>query len=252
VHCAPSFPIGTVVRVRTSLDLRLRVFLLTLEPALQLARALCLSLDDVEDAVRASYVQLHKDRGLSLEQIARRVGTSRRTVATLSKEAQTSRAPLEHSERIGLRRELIRLLSRTPGIAVDEARAELRAKKDVFHDELGVLIDEGAISCRDERLELTRAWSSFEGGDEAQRLDSLRHFLRTVGETVRRRFFTSASDDDAFARVLTFSADDEGLGAIRRGAYELLCREASSADEAAKGATHAGEASVAFCVTRLE
>ena len=240
------------MRVRTSLDLRLRVFVLTLEPALALARALSLSLDDVEDAVRASYVQLHKDRGLSLEQIARRVGTSRRTIATLSKQAQTSRAPLEHSERIGLRRELIRLLSRSPGIEVDAARAELRAKKEVFHDELGVLIEEGAIESRDDRLQLTRAWSSFEGGDEAQRLDSLRHFLRTVGETVRRRFFTSASDDDAFARVLTFSSDDAALATLRRSTYELLCREAARADETAADTEGATEASVAFCVTRVE
>lgn len=237
--------------VRTSLDLRLRVFLLTLEPALQLARALSLSLDDVEDAVRGSYVQLHKDRGLSLEQIARRVGTSRRTIATLSKEAQSSRAPLEHSQRIGLRRELIRLLSRAPGIAVDDARAELRAKKEAFHDELGVLIDEGAIESRDGKLELTRAWSSFEGANEAERLDSLRHFLRTVGETVRRRFFADATDDDAFARVLTFSATAEDLGAIRKGTYELLCREAVRADEASRQSS-ATEASVAFCVTKLD
>ena len=237
--------------VRTSLDLRLRVFLLTLEPALQLARALSLSLDDVQDAVRGSYVQLYKDRGLALEQIARRVGTSRRTVATLSKEAQSSRAPLEHSERIGLRRELIRLVSRAPGIAVDDARAELRAKKEVFHDELGVLIDEGALESRDGKLALTRAWSSFEGANEAERLDSLRHFLRTVGETVRRRFFADANDDDAFARVLTFSATDEDLATLRRGTYELLCREAVRVDEASRD-TSATEASVAFCVTKLD
>lgn len=196
-------------------------------------------------------MQLYKDRGLSLEQIARRVGTSRRTIATLSKEAQSSRAPLEHSERIGLRRELIRLVSRSPGVAVDDARTELRAKKDVFHDELGVLIEEGAIESRDGRLELTRAWSSFEGANEAERLDSLRHFLRTVGETVRRRFFSHASDDDAFARVLTFSATDGDLGTLRRGAYELLCREAVRVDEASKDAS-ATEASVAFCVTKLD
>jgi AraC-like DNA-binding protein len=226
-----------VAIVRTSLDLRLRVFLLTLEPALQLARALSLSLDDVQDAVRGSYVQLYKDRGLSLEQIARRVGTSRRTVATLSKEAQSSRAPLEHSERIGLRRELIRLVSRSPGVALDDARTELRAKKDVFHDELGVLIDEGAIESRDGKLE---------------RLDSLRHFLRTVGETVRRRFFAHATDDDAFARVLTFSATADDLGMIRQGAYDLLCREAVRADDAAQAAAHTSEASVAFCVTKLD
>jgi AraC-like DNA-binding protein len=241
-----------VAIVRTSLDLRLRVFLLTLEPALQLARALSLSLDDVQDAVRGSYVQLYKDRGLSLEQIARRVGTSRRTVATLSKEAQSSRAPLEHSERIGLRRELIRLVSRSPGVALDDARTELRAKKDVFHDELGVLIDEGAIESRDGKLELTRAWSSFEGANEAERLDSLRHFLRTVGETVRRRFFAHATDDDAFARVLTFSATADDLGMIRQGAYDLLCREAVRADDAAQAAAHTSEASVAFCVTKLD
>jgi AraC-like DNA-binding protein len=216
--------------VRTSLDLRLRVFVLTLEPALQLARGLSLSLEDVEDAVRSSYVQVYKDRGLSLEQIARRVGASRRTIATLSKQAQSSRAPLEHSARIGLRRELIRLVSRSPG----------------------VLLEEGAIESREGKLDLTRAWSSFEGGNEAERLDSLRHFLRTVGQTIRRRFFAHVSDDEAFARVLTFSATPEGFGALRRSAYELLCREAAQADEASTASPIATEASVAFCVTKLE
>jgi transcriptional regulator with XRE-family HTH domain len=238
--------------VRTSLDLRLRVFVLTLEPALQLARGLSLSLEDVEDAVRSSYVQVYKDRGLSLEQIARRVGASRRTIATLSKQAQSSRAPLEHSARIGLRRELIRLVSRSPGVLLEDARAELRAKPDMFHDELGVLIEEGAIESREGKLDLTRAWSSFEGGNEAERLDSLRHFLRTVGQTIRRRFFAHVSDDEAFARVLTFSATPEGFGALRRSAYELLCREAAQADEASRASPIATEASVAFCVTKLE
>ena len=238
--------------VRNSLDLRLRVFLLTLEPALQLARALSLSLDDVEDAVRQTYVRVHRDRGLSLEQVARRVGASRRTIATVSSQSQASDAPLEHSRRIVLRRELLRLLSREPGIEIDRAITELRAKTDVFYAELEVLIDEGAIESREGRLELTRAWSSFEGGNEAERLDSLRHFLRTVGETVRRRFFTHASDDDAFARVLTFSADPRALAALRGSAYDLLCREAVAADEASKTADDAGEASVAFCVTKLD
>ncbi len=238
--------------MRNSLDLRLRVFFLTLEPALQLARALSLSLDDVEDAVRQTYVRVHRDRGLSLEQVARRVGASRRTIATVSSQSQASHAPLEHSRRIGVRRELIRLLSREPGVEIERAIAELRVPKDVFHPELEVLVDEGAVESRDGRLELTRAWSSFEGGNEAERLDSLRHFLRTIGETVKRRFFANATDDDAFARVLTFSADPRALAALRGGAYELLCREAVAADEGSKTASDAREASVAFCVTRLD
>ena len=120
------------MQVRNSLDLRLRVFALTLEPALHLARALSLSLEDVEDTTRATYVQLHRDRGLSLEQIARRIGTSRRTVATLSAQSSTTLAPLEHSQRIGAPRALIRLLSRGESVSLQRAREEVGVKDERF------------------------------------------------------------------------------------------------------------------------
>lgn len=238
------------MQVRNSLDLRLRVFALTLEPALHLARALSLSLEDVEDTTRATYVQLHRDCGLSLEQIARRIGTSRRTVATLSSQSSTNQAPLEHSHRIGVRRALIRLLSRGELVSIASARDEVGVKDELFHDELEVLIQERAVESVDGQLSLTRAWTSYEGTNEAERLDSLRHFLSAVGETVRRRFFAQASDDDAFARVLSFSATPEMISTLRKSIFSALCEGASEADTTATQHPDRMDVSVAFCVTR--
>jgi hypothetical protein len=238
------------VQVRNSLDLRLRVFALTLEPALHLARALSLSLEDVEDTTRAMYVQMHRDQGLSLEQIARRIGTSRRTVATLSSRSSASQAPLEHSERIGVRRALIRLLSRGDSVSMASAREEVGVKDEVFHDELEVLIQERAVENTEGQLSLTRAWTSYEGGNEAERLDSLRHFLSAVGETVRRRFFAEATDDESFARVLSFSSTPDMIAILRKGVFQALCEGASEADEKATSHPDRLDVSVAFCVTR--
>ena len=238
------------MQVRNSLDLRLRVFALTLEPALHLARALSLSLEDVEDTTRATYVQLHRDRGLSLEQIARRIGTSRRTVATLSAQSSSTQAPLEHSQRIGVRRALIRLLSRGESVSLQRAREEVGVKDELFHDELEVLIEERAVQSIEGELSLTRAWTSYEGGNEAERLDSLRHFLSAVGETVRQRFFARATEDEAFARVLSFSATPEMIAILRKRIYEALCEGASKADDEATHHPDRVDASIAFCVTR--
>lgn len=235
----------------TALELRLRVFLLTLEPALALARALSLSLEDVEDAVRVAYVQLYRERGLSLEQIARRIDASRRTVATLSSRGTEARAPFQASRRIGLRRELLRLVSREPGVESEHAREALRAERELFQQELAVLREEGALEESQGQLYLTRAWTSFEDGSEAARLDSLRHFLRAVTETVRARFLAPAPEEEAFARVLTFSASKEDLGALRQQLYDLLCSSAAAIDERAASLPEAAEAMVAFCVARV-
>jgi hypothetical protein len=110
-------------------ELRLRVFLLALEPALRLARALRLDLDDVREAVAAQYVLLHRDRGLSLEQIARRIGKSRRTIVTLARAATQAMETLSQSRTIALRREIVRRLSADGASRRDVLADQLSAKR---------------------------------------------------------------------------------------------------------------------------
>lgn len=231
-------------------ELRLRVFLLALEPALRLARALRLDLDDVRDAVAAQYVLLHRDRGLSLEQIARRIGKSRRTVVTLARSATATAETLLESRTIELRREVVRRLSAEGAMTRDALREVVNAKREDIETAVDVLLEDGFIAEDEGQLVVARAWLPFDGSGEAEKLDSVRHFLDAVSGALLGRFFAAPPDDDAFARVLTFCTPQGELGPARARLFDAMSEEAlrldARAEETPEGRT---QVSLAFCVT---
>lgn len=231
-------------------ELRLRVFLLALEPALRLARALRLDLDDVRDAVAAQYVLLHRDRGLSLEQIARRIGKSRRTVVTIARSAAATAETLLESRTIELRREIVRRLSAEGAMTRDALREVIGAKRAELDIAIDVLLEDGFIAEEDDRLVVARAWLPFDGAGEAEKLDSVRHFLDAVAGALLGRFFSAPPDDDAFARVLTFCTPRGELGPTRARLFEAMSEEALRLDARAEEAPGSRtQVSLAFCVT---
>ena len=230
-------------------ELRLRVFLLALEPAPDAARALRLDLDDVRDAVAAQYVLLHRDRGLSLEQIARRVGKSRRTIVTLARSAAATTEKLSQSRTIELRREIVRRLSADGATRRELLRERLGAKREEIDAAIEVLLEDGFLAEDEGLLSVALAWLPFDGASEAEKLDSVRHFLDAVSGALLGRFFTAPPDDDAFARVLTFCTPSDELEPTRAALFEAMSEAALRLDARAAEGGPSTQVSLAFCVT---
>jgi transcriptional regulator with XRE-family HTH domain len=80
------------------------------EPAAALSRIMGLGVDDVQRLATLAYFREYRRRGLSLRQIAKRIGKSLRTVATLSKTASDTQIDCD-DERIELLRDVLRGLT---------------------------------------------------------------------------------------------------------------------------------------------
>jgi hypothetical protein len=229
-------------------ELRLRVFLLALEPALRLARALRLDLDAVREAVDAQYVSLHRERGLSLEQIARRIGKSRRTVVTLARTAAATAQALSDSRSIALRREIVRRLSADGPLARELVVTESGVARPEADAAIDALLDDGFLLEKDGALHVALAWLPFDGASDPEKLDSVRHFLDAVSGALLGRFFATPPDDDAFARVLTFCAPRAELHAARTRLFEAMAETALDLDARAASEPSSVQVSLAFCV----
>ena len=206
-------------------DKRLRVVSVALEPALVLARALAIPLDDLLTAVSVGYFRVHHDRGLSFTTIARRLGKSRRTIANLASLSKTHGGDAE-SELISLRRRIIERLA-SEGV-VDEQKFTRRWARSLgqhLNEELEVLIATGVIERTRGQLRVAAPFLSLVGPDLEQRLASLQQFMLAVAHGIYQRFFGSPSQTESFARVLSFRASRARLRGITNDCYRDL-REA--------------------------
>lgn len=231
--------------VRVSpVDVRLRVVAIALEPALTLARIAALPLDDLQRLVTAGYFREARARGMSFRTIARRFDKSLRTITNMSRLANEQGLPLRTSDRITWRRRLVELAASRDGVSRDELlRAVPEADDEVLAEELDQLLGEGILE-GDVVVRPAGRHLDMVQDELAARLDSVRHFLRSVTATVYRRFFVVDPDAEAFARVLQFTARRERLRALRSQTYETL-REGAFEADAEGGDAHA---MVAFCV----
>jgi hypothetical protein len=232
-------------RTPTTLDLRLRIVALSLEPTLALARIMALPLDDLIQLVAEGYFQELRLRGGSLEQIARRLGKSKRTVVTLSRRSQHKGPLLDESRRLGWQRQVVRATSLAPCSLEDIQRTTVGVADDRIAEELEQMVDSGLLERdEDQRYRAAVVQVSFAREDVDARLESLRHFLSTVAHVVYRRFFRPEPGVEAFARVLTFSTDPTVLGRLRERFYEQLREAVLATDSEAPEA--AGQGSVLF------
>ena len=193
------------------LEARLRVVSVALEPALILARVMGLGLDDLQAMVASEYFRQFRLRGLPLPQIARKLGKSDRTVASLSKRAQARGPLLDQSRRLGWQREVLRAL--TPhALTREQILSQTQSvAKDELDETLERLVASGLIDEDGEMFRASVAQVTFALPDLEARLESLRHLLTSVTYAVYQRFFRAAPNEESFARVLTFSASPEQL-----------------------------------------
>lgn len=211
-------------------DKRLRVVSVALEPALVVARALAIPLDDLLTAVSVGYFRVHHERGSSFTAIARRLGKSRRTVATLASLSKTHGRDAE-SELISTRRRIIERLA-SEG-AVDEQKFKRRWAKSLgehLSEELEVLIATGVIERTRGQLRVAAPFLSLMGPDLEQRLASLQQFMLAVAHGIYQRFFGSPSQTESFARVLSFRASRARLRGIANDCYRELREAVIQAD----------------------
>jgi hypothetical protein len=228
------------------IDLRLRVVALALEPGLTLARLSGLSLDDLQALVATGYFRQFRARGLSLRGTARAMDKSVRTVATLSQKAGADGTLSPLGARIAWRRKLLARVAEAGAIErkklVATVRGEPRAEVDA---EIQQLLDEGVLAASQGSIAVAVKYLRMIDQDVDARLDSLRHFLDAVTQTIHQRFF--GDDALALARVLTFRADIARLTALRDETYAKLRDGVIAADNEA-GAEARG-ATVAFCIS---
>ncbi|MCC6875097.1 MAG: hypothetical protein IT378_12390 [Sandaracinaceae bacterium] len=222
------------------LEARLRVLAVSLEPALVFARALHLGLDDLGDMISVGYFAELKDRGLSWESIARRLGKSRRTVANLARQARSESPLIEPSRRIRLRRRIVQEIGREGPLTKALLRDALReAAPDELDLALEALLEQGTLEEDGDRYRLATALVDLVGDDFDLRLDSLRHFLDGLTHVVYRRFF--GDPGPSLARVYTFRATPERLATLL-AELEVSMREAAvAADAEADGRPDAHE-----------
>lgn len=227
-------------------DLRLRVVALALEPGLTLARLSGLSLDDLQSLVATGYFRQWRARGLSLRGTARVMHKSLRTVATLSQKAGAEGTLSPLGKRIGWRRKLLARVAESGKIdrkkLIAIIRGEPRAEVDA---EVQQLLDEGLLAVARDSIVLAVKHVRVLDSDIDARLDSLRHFLDAVTQTVHQRFF--GDDALALARVLTFRADLARLVELRDTSYAALRDRVVAADTDA--GREARGATVAFCIS---
>ena len=233
------------------LDLRLRVFVLMLEPVAKIAHAMNLSLDDVEACAQAVYVKLLRDRGLSLEQIARKSGRSRRNIVSIVQLANNVHEPLLQSERIGDERSVVSWISNNPGQARDQLLKAFpsRQQGDIL-DAVTRLLEANIVEDLEGNLKLTETWIHFEGESEERKLDSLRHFLSGITQTIHDRFLKRPPEESAFARVLTFRAKESALISLQEEIYRILTKQVTEIDADADDDTSSVSAQTIFAVAK--
>ena len=211
------------------LDHKLRIVELSLEPALTLARAMALPLDDVLALTESVYFRLHQQRGLSFTAIAQRLGKSRRTIATLAQKAK-GRGETE-SDQLTLRRLVLqKLAAHGPSTLAELKRRSPGRKLDALKEALDTLQASAMVQQADGRYRVATSTFSLLGQDWEQRQASLQQFLQAVTDVVYQRFFALDGASSAFARVLSFRSTAARLKALGEEHYTALRQQVVDAD----------------------
>lgn len=232
------------------LDVRLRAFLLLLEPALRLARRLHLSLDDIEDATRTSMVRILKEEGLSLDDMAAALKRSRRNIASISKLSGELGASLNTSRMVMLQREIATEVSQRGPIEIERVLSDLTASSGEKADAVSILFDEGILERATEgKVKITSHWIPFETADAETRLDSLRHFLAAVERAVVGRFFVAPPSPKSFARVFSFLSPEGKFRQLIEEFNQRIFALTQEADQSAPSDGTAIPAMVAICAS---
>lgn len=232
------------------MELRLRVVALALEPAMVLARAMTLSLDDVENLTRTAYFREYRERGLSLSQIAKRLRKSPRTTAELAKEAQeeTASSLLVRSERLLIRRQILRCLHRGPRSETQLRQALARFPKTAVDEELLYLIEQKILDTDVHGVTVHGTMVDLTDDASEKRFASARHFMNVVTQTLFSRFFSNTRAQQSFARAVTFLARESDIAELGPNQFSNFVAQISDIDARAQGHADALEAHALLAV----
>lgn len=212
----------------SSVDQRVKTLSVVLEPALVLARLMGMSLDDLQRLVAVGYFREYRLRGLSIPQVARYLGKSERTVATLAQKSSEVGPLLDGSRRVQLQREVIRLGSLGVVSRAEAQRLQPPLAEEAVDAVLEQMVEGGLIAETEGGWVTVAEHIDMVSEELDARLDSLRHFLTAVAQVVHGRFFRPRAEAQSFARVWTFAASRESLARLQRESYERL-RDAAGA-----------------------
>lgn len=245
-----------------AVELRFLVLREAIQPVVRLARISGMSLDDLNALVSNAYYREFRERGHSHQMMARRIGKSLRSVASLAKKDKASSQPLAGSQLLSTKRAIATRVGKSPIcraalIEDHERRHRTSADHDTINAAIDQLLEEGILSIDqsadadgdlgerdasmeqppsdDETLQAGANFVSLQGDDAEHRLASLRHLLLGAAEVIYQRFFLQPDPDAAFARVLSFRVRHEHLDALAQRVYADLRAAAVEEDEASTG-----------------
>lgn len=209
------------------LSRRLRVLAVAFLPGLRLARIAGMTLDDVIELVTLAYFEEHHQAGLSWTALERRLGRSRRTIASLSKRFAESGFAIDGSGLFRQQRSIVERLAHGP-----TSRATLQETlppANLLDEALQALCDAGVVEADGDTYRLATSFVDQVGETFEERLDGLRHFMETVAQIAHQRFFTDESQE-ALARTVGFSSSSAQRTALGHVLLENIITAVTAVD----------------------
>lgn len=187
-------------------EAQVRILIAALQPVLTLSRFAQLSLDDLQQIVALAYFEEYRERGMSLENIARRMNKSVRTVAALSQQAKTKARRLEPGEELTRARAIVQMLDEEESLLLRDILARFApAASPLVKKTLKWLVDENVIAKKEQRYFVSSAHLSLIHPDMPHLIHGARRFFSSLSPLLYWRFFRTVPDSSrAFARTFQF------------------------------------------------
>lgn len=186
------------------IDLRFAVADRLLTMAARFAASVSYPLDDWSARARTEYVRAYQDKGMSLEQIARRAAKSRRTIATLSSQQKEQKERPDYSP-TSIRSALVRVVSNKPGITLPQVAKTLGLSPDKIRPELEVMVEDGVFEQNKKGYLVPAEVVQFSVEDTESRLAFLGQFLNSITRIIEARFVKQAPGAESLARVFLWT-----------------------------------------------
>lgn len=237
----------------TRLETENRLLFSLIRPVVRFARRCRVPLDRLTELVTLVYFKDLRSAGLTVDESAKILGKSVRTVIAISQRTKDDFFAPE--EEHGLARRIEFLLSERPRSFSELLEAlgpqALEGRTAIEHA-LELLIAEERVTAHADagtsRYHTTSNYANLTRNDWARRIDALNHLSEAVLDTVITRL--QQNDDNAFARVFTFAAPLDALQKLRTKLYDLIRLGTSDLEAAAARADISDEKyHLVFCVS---
>ena len=214
-------------------QLRGRVIYSLLRPAVRLARAFQVRLEDIRKWVELAYFHELRREGFTLQEVAERLDVSERKASELSRKLKTNFFAPERE--YGLPRRIEFLVWAEPMSKAKLVQHLEEVTVAEVEEALERLLEEGRVVADKEGSTtylLARGASRLVEDSWVAKIDGLNKLMQTLADAVYARFF----DDEpkAFARNLQFHLRAEALPKLREMYENCVWEELVELDEAAE------------------